>query len=248
MTWRWRSRLAQGLDAIWPRVCPVADCARPSDRAGRHLCSRCFAALPFHEAGGACRICGMIVPAKTDAFVCEDCATHPPAYEHARAALRFVDPVRALVEDYKYRHATWLTEDFVDLLEGAARAKLDAAAIDLVLPVPLHPRRLRERGYNQSALLAASLARRLDRRYDDRPLVRVRDIEHQARLTAEARRTNPVGAFGVVQPAWVRGRTILLVDDVMTTGATLSCCAQPLLDAGACRVWCLVLARSQRQG
>ncbi len=232
-------------DLIWPRTCAVESCTRTSDRAGRHLCSHCLATLPFHEAGGACRICGALVTAETrHDFTCEACQSTPPAYEFARSALLYEGKVDALVKDFKYHKATWLCEDFTDFLEGAVRAKLESATIDVVVPVPLHPNRERRRGYNQSALLAQMLARRLNRRADCRSFVRVVDTEKQSRLSGEARLSNVRDAFAVTTPQWIRGRTVLLVDDVMTTGSTLSHCARALLDGGAARVWCATVARS----
>ena len=243
-----RSRiLARIADLAWPRRCPVAACGRLSDRPDRHLCSRCFASLPFLEAGGECEICGMPVPAPTThSFVCEACSSSPPAFERARSALSYADAVQELVQSFKYRQAIELTEDFGDLLEATLRAKFDASAIDAVMPVPLHPHRLRERGFNQSGLLAETLARRIGRRFDERSLVRRRDTEHQARIGAEERKRNLRAAFAVERPQYVRGRTILLVDDVMTSGATLSFCSAELLGAGASRIWCITLARAIR--
>jgi len=232
-------------DVLWPRVCAVETCSRPSDRAGRHLCSRCFATLPYHEAGGACRVCGGLVAARTDHdFVCEACTSDPPAYAFARSAVLYEDPIDRLVQDFKFRKSTWLLDDLVDLLEGAVRAKLEFPAVDVVVPVPLHPSRERTRGYNQSALLATALAARLNRRADSRSLLRIVDTEHQARLSGEERRHNLDGAFAVPDPRYIRGRTVLLVDDVMTTGATLSECARVLCRAGASRVWCATVARA----
>ena len=171
----------------------------------------------------------------------------PPHYACARSALLYEGPVGQLVQDFKFHRATWLCEDLVDLLEGAVRAKFAFPEIDVVVPVPLHPNRLRERGYNQSALLAQALAQRLNRRFDDASLIRTLDTEHQARLSGDARQNNLRNAFSVVRPPWVRGRTVLLVDDVMTTGTTLSQCAAPLVKAGAARVWCATLARAVRR-
>ena len=237
--------LKRVADLLWPRVCAVEGCGRTSDRPDRHLCSTCFAALPFHEAGGACRICGALVMAETHhAFVCEDCQNHPPAFELARSAVLYREPADQLIQDFKFRKATWLCADLTDLLEAAVRSKLPVHEIDVVVPVPLSPRRERERGYNQSALLADALARRLNRRFDGTSLVRVRDTEHQARLSGDDRRDNLRDAFAVPDPHYVRGRTVLLVDDVMTTGATLSHCARPLRTAGAARVWCATVARA----
>ena len=232
-------------DLIWPRVCAVESCNHASDRDGRHICSHCLATLPFHEGGGSCKVCGGLITAETrHDFICETCQAEPPAYEFARSAVLYGEPVAQLIQDFKFRKAIWLCEDLVDLLEGAVRAKLDFPAIDVVVPVPLHPIRERQRGYNQSALLAIALARRLNRRVDCRSLLRIHDTEHQARLSGDARKSNLKGAFSVKSPEWIRGRTILLVDDVMTTGSTLSHCARPLLKAGASRVWCATVTRA----
>ena len=223
-------------DWIWPRTCAVAACGRPSDRPNRHICSSCFAALPFLEAGGECARCGRPVPAPTQHdFVCEACQTEPPAFERARSALRYAFAAAELVQSFKYRRALQLTEDFGDLLEATLRAKFDTAAID-------------ERGFNQSELLAETLARRINRRLDTRSFIRRRDTEHQARSSGAARRANLHAAFAVRRPEFVRGRTALLIDDVMTTGATLSACAQTLREGGAARVWCLTLARATLDG
>jgi ComF family protein len=181
-------------------------------------------------------------------FVCETCRLDPPAFEFARSAGFYREPVDRMIMDFKYRKSTWLCEDLVDLLEGAVRAKLAFHDIDVVMPVPLHQNRLRERGYNQSAILARSLAKRINRRVDEASLVRTRDTEHQARLSGDARRKNLKDAFAVTSPALVRGRLVLLIDDIMTSGATLSHCARPLLDAGAAGVWCATVARAVLTG
>jgi ComF family protein len=119
-----------------------------------------------------------------------------------------------------------------------------ARPVDLVVPVPLHPARLAERGFNQAALLARPLAGVLGARLEARALVRVRDTPPQTPLDVPARRANVRGAFAVRSPACVRGRVCLLVDDVLTTGATAAACAQALGDAGAEEVSLLVLARA----
>ena len=232
------------LDRVWPRVCAVKTCARPVDRDRRHLCSACFAGLPYHEAGGCCRICGTMIVSKVQHdFICETCTDERPAYELARSAVVYEAPVDQLLNDFKFGAAVWLAEDLADLLEGAVRAKLQVADVDVVVPVPLHPNRLRTRGYNQSALLAPALGRRINRRVDERSFRRIRDTEHQSRLSGDERRKNLVGAFAVTDARGIRGRTVLLIDDVMTSGNTFSHCAKALLDGGVFRVWCASVAR-----
>ena len=240
-----RTFLSGLADVVWPRTCAVEACRRPVDRPRRHICSACFAALPFHEPGGACLMCGAPVPAKTPhAFVCEECATHPPPCERTCSALDYKGDVEDMVKNFKYNRASWLAEDFTDLLEGVVRSQLDASAVDAIFPVPLHPNRQRRRGYNQAALLARSLASRLGRRCDEKSLARVRDTPKQSLLSGAERRKNLKDAFAAVRPPFVRGRTVLLVDDVTTTGSTLAAAAEPLRAAGAARIWCATLARA----
>lgn len=211
-----RSAASRAADFIWPRTCPVEGCGKASDRPGRHLCSACLARFPYYD----------LVGDGTGAW-----------------ALQYAPPADQLILDFKFRNAIYLLADFADLMEAAVRARLDADAIDAVLPVPLNRHRLVERGYNQSALLAKELARRIDRRYDGGSLLRTRDTEHQTRLGGGDRRKNVRGAFKVARPGMVRGRTLLLVDDVSTTGATMDECAALLEKAGAARVWRAALAR-----
>jgi ComF family protein len=110
------------------------------------------------------------------------------------------------------------------------------------VPEPLHPRRLAERGYNQAALLSRPIARALGRRHSARALVRVRDTPMQSALNAPERRTNLVGAFSVRDSRVITGKSVLLVDDVRTTGSTLAACATALHEVGAACVFPLVLA------
>ena len=178
-------------------------------------------------------------------YICSRCYATLPWYdEFANSAFAYLAPIEELVNMYKFSGATYLTEDFAEALEMSFRKKHDASAVDLVVPVPLHPNRLRQRGYNQSGLLAAAFARRLGRRFDETSLVRIRDTEHQSRSTEEERRRNVKGAFRVAVPSSVRGRVVVLVDDVMTTRATLDECEAALVEGGACRVIPFVLAKA----
>ncbi len=176
-------------------------------------------------------------------FVCGACHQLRPAFDRACSASPFRGVARDLILALKYARATWLCPDLVDLLHGCLAARLDVAAIDTVVPVPLHPARLRARTYNQSELLAHELARRLPAACQADLLDRVRNTPSQTRLGAAARRANIQDAFAVRDPGWVRGRTLLLIDDVMTTGATLHEAARVLKRAGAWQVWAATVAR-----
>ncbi len=143
---------------------------------------------------------------------------------------------------FKYSGRPDLARPLGRLARGAARAA--GLRADLVVPVPLHARRLAERGYNQAALLAAHVAAELGADVAARGLARLRDTPQQARLGRDERLENVAGAFRVRAPDRVRGRAVVLVDDVATTGATLSACRAALLLAGAASVTCLVVARA----
>ena len=241
-----RNAFARVLDALWPRRCESGGCGRRVDRPGRLICSACFDALPF-ATGPACMKCGRIFPgADTCEFTCEACAKARGRIDRARHAAGYEGPVPALVKTFKYGNGWWLAQDLADMVEGAVRSRLPWHDIDAVVPVPLHTLRQRARGYNQSWLIASGLAERLGRAALEHGLVRTRDTGHQARLPREGRMRNVEGAFAAPRPELVRGRTLLLVDDVSTTGATLEECARALKDAGAVQVWAAtVCSRSQ---
>lgn len=178
-------------------------------------------------------------------YICSRCHAELPWHgDFPKSAFAYLEPVVQLVNDFKFSGAEHLTGDFADALEVAFRKKHDACAVDLVLPVPLHPRRLSRRGYNQSALLAEAFAERIGRLCDETSLVRIRDTAHQSRLSGDERRKNLNGAFKVVDPSRIRGRTVVLVDDVMTTGTTIEECMAALYAGGAYKVIPFVLAKA----
>jgi ComF family protein len=229
------------LDLAFPRHC--AGCGGTVDRAQGHLCWECFRLIEWRGAE-VCQRCGLLIEARvTHAFECHACQEHPPAFDRARSAGRFHGVLREMLHQFKYNGATWLCADLADLLHGCVLGHFAVEEIDLVVPVPLHTQKQRERGYNQAALLAAALARRVQRPCLGDVLVRTRATPTQTHLHALQRRQNVRQAFAVRSPEWVRGRTALVIDDVMTTGATLSEISANLKRAGAWRVWAATVAR-----
>lgn len=192
----------------------------------------------------AVRDCGRSVD-RADGYICSHCYETLPWYdEFAKSAFAYLEPISDLINSYKFFGATYLAEDFAAAMEASFRKKHDAAAVDLVTPVPLHRNRLVERGYNQAGLIAKAFARRIGRVCDETSLARLRDTEHQSRSSGDERRKNLKGAFRVVEPSLVRGRTVVLIDDVMTTGSTLDECTEALVAGGAYRVIPFVLAKA----
>jgi ComF family protein len=151
--------------------------------------------------------------------------------------------LRTLVHELKYRGRRRLAARLAEELLATSSAQAVLARNAVLVPVPLHPRRRRERGFNQSELLAAELARRLHLEVAPAALVRRKDTPPQAGLSAAARRRNVAGAFAVRRRAQVAGRVVVLVDDVLTTGATSLACARMLKEAGATEVRLLAVAR-----
>lgn len=227
---------------MWPRTCEV--CGRPVDRPGRHVCSDCLNRLPFVPATGCCRRCGRDALGLDAEFLCEDCRAYRPRFDRAASALRMDGDAREMLNAFKFRNHYWLRDDLVDFLEAAVRARFDVAQVDVVLSVPSTLFRLWDRGYTPCRVLAKPLARRLGKPCPPFVLRRKNAPKRQGRLSEAERRTNVIGTFGVMRPAVVAGKTALLVDDVMTTGSTLSECAAELKRAGAARVWCVSLVRS----
>jgi ComF family protein len=235
----------RALDVLLPPVC--LSCGVEVDAPGR-LCAACWSRVTF-LAPPFCACCGL--PFDYDlgpGALCAACAAAPPRFGRARAVLRYDEHSRGLI--LRLKHA--------DRLEGAGAfgawmARAGAELLDpgtLVAPVPLHRWRLLRRRYNQAALLALHVARAAGEEVEAVTdlLARRRATPAQAGLGRAQRARNVQGAF-VVRPHHeeiVRGRHVVLVDDVLTTGATLEACARPLLRAGAARVDALVLARVVR--
>ena len=148
------------------------------------------------------------------------------------------------IHELKYGKKSHLAGSLGPLLASCAENWLGPSDGLLVMPVPLHPQRLRERGFNQSLLLARHVASRIGADLDYLSLRRTRFTRPQTQLTSDERRKNVRRAFGVVGNASLKGRSVLLIDDVATTGSTLNECARALKKAGVKEVYCLVLART----
>jgi ComF family protein len=157
-----------------------------------------------------------------------------------RSAFLFAGPLRNAIHTFKYQGETRLAEPLASAMQATIRPP---DALNGIVPVPLHPNHLAERGYNQSALLAEPLALAWGLPMMEAALTRTRQTRRQVGLSLDERRSNVDGAF-VADSSQVAGRRLLLIDDVCTTGATLDACAAALLGAGAQAVWGVTLARA----
>jgi ComF family protein len=197
-----------------------------------------------------CVRCGeRLVPAQLlvgDGF-CQPCRDWPPEYERAASFGEYEHELRELIHLLKYERVPPASKPLGRLLAESIQAlRLKGAEPTLVVPVPLHSSKRRERGFNQAELIARSALKQARAGFElkTRTLVRKRATRSQVGLDREARIANLRGAFKVVAPKLVAGRTVLLVDDVMTTGATLSECARALKQAGAAKVFAATVARA----
>lgn len=218
-----------------------SQCAVCRAEAPRRLCDDCLLrfAAPVHR----CAVCGRHTP--DGVLHCGRCTQHPPPIDRTSAATDYAHPWDGLIARLKFHDGLDLLGDLTGLMHAALTRDL-AAPCDWALPVPLSPQRLAERGYNQSWELARRLAPDWAQRADARLLLRVRDTPHQLGLKRSEREANVRGAFAVdpLRTAELSGRSVLLVDDVMTSGATAFEIARTLRQAGAARIHLAVLART----
>jgi ComF family protein len=175
--------------------------------------------------------------------MCADCRDAPPRYKQLRSWSIFDGPVRPALHRLKYRHDIGLGEALIPQLSHFAAALRWPA--DLLVPVPLGSHRLKERGYNQASLIGWPLSLALELSFAPRAIRRTRETRSQVGLSRGARQDNVRDAFQA-KPELTNGRTVLLVDDIATTGATLSSCAEALYAAGARDVFALTVSRAQR--
>lgn len=230
------------LDVLLPPQCML--CTAAVDQPG-HLCPACWPGIAF-IAGPLCPSCGtpyaLPVP---DGLVCGGCLKEPPRYARARAAFAYAGGGRDLVLRFKRGDRTDLAPGLARLMASSGASLL--AECDAILPVPLHRRRLWQRRYNQAALLAGELGRLAGKPVLPDLLERPRPTRSLGRLGRTERRRILAGAIRVAgDGAGLRGLRLLLVDDVLTTGATADACCRALLRAGAARVDLLTLARVVR--
>ncbi len=228
-------------DALYPPTCMMCD-NRIQDMVG--LCPACWSDTPF-ITGAACNLCGTPLPGTDDEIAkCDDCLTLARPWDEGRAALVYAGGGRRMALALKHSDRTELAKGAAQWMHRRAR---DILSDDTVfVPVPIHRWRLLKRRYNQAALLAQHLARRSGGTFAPETLARHRETPSQDHRNVTDRFANVSGAFTLKQA--VKNKHIALVDDVMTSGATLAACADVLRQGGARRITAVVLARVAKDG
>lgn len=216
---------------LFKQNCTLCDAPTSSEFS---LCAICVQDLPL-APHPSCLQCGL----STQGDICGKCLKQQPHFDATYALFTYGYPVDALLQHYKYNHALYLSQTFAQLLS----AKMQDTDIDVIISMPLHPSRMKERGFNQSLELAKIIAKQHDIALDSVSCNRVKNTRPQASLPFKSRLKNMQGAFACSNT--FSGKHIALIDDVMTTGSSLNELAKTIKNAGARKVSCYVLARTQ---
>ena len=237
------------MDIIYPPRCHICKRFLRNDGVKKNqeehfICQACLndfsEIIPPH-----CTICRKPFDSVTDDdHLCEACLRESPFYDKLGALYLYQGVIMEAVHALKYGGRTNLVDSVGTLLVSFAKEWLGKVGDGIIMPVPLHPQKLRERGFNQSLLLARPVASALGMELDYLSLRRIRYTQPQTGLKSGERRKNVRGAFGMVNQIVMKNRTVILVDDVATTGNTLNECAKVLKKEGCGNVLCLVLART----
>ena len=241
-TARISSWLEASIGLVFPETCQLCKNGRAQPRDG-YVCGTCWSQVRFIRPP-FCERCGLPYPGDlTTSFVCSNCSGLELHFSAARSAVVAKSVVLEAIHRYKYQHALWFEKFLADLLVRAATTELKRECWDFIIPVPLHPLKLREREFNQAGRLARHLSRAVNLPLDEKSLRRITPTATQTLLTREQRAANMKNAFAVLPGVRLDGKRIVLVDDVFTTGATTGACARALRQAGAADVCVWTVAR-----
>jgi ComF family protein len=235
-------RVDFGLAFFYPETCQICRIGRATAKDG-FVCADCWSQVRFIKPP-FCERCGLPHSGDfTAPFECANCREMELHFNFARSAVVAQNVVREAIHRYKYQRALWFEPFLADLFLREALPALDGQNWDFIVPVPLHPVKQREREFNQAERMAARLSVATETPLNTKLLHRIRPTATQTRLTRRARAENMCGAFAIQPGAQLDGERIILVDDVLTTGATTSACAEVLRAAGAGDVCVWTIAR-----
>jgi ComF family protein len=236
-----RQALAASIDLLLPPACLLCGSLLSSEFSSQSFCQDCLASMP-PLSQSHCSCCAQPFTTATSNHHCENCLRRPPPFSKVHAACLYQDNIKKAVQRLKYRGQLTLAKPLGQRLGKTLAGSGDSFAFDLIVPVPLHPNRLRARGFNQALEVARPIARQMSIPLDAALLQRIRKTPQQQGLSASARRSNLHNAFALTsKPSKLR---ILLIDDVMTTGETVRECSRTLVAGGAEEVQVAVVGRA----
>lgn len=222
------------LRILFPEFCPL--CKKPStDHGIAPICPECWSEISSYK-GPVCQICGKPLASEVS-IICGECISVKPAFKWARSFGLYEGILKEAINLWKYHGIKRLSRPLAQLM-----LRMEMPDVDAILPVPLHRGKLRQREFNQSALLASYMARESGIPVILNCLIKLRDTPPQVKLSAEDRRKNVRGAFAVRNKELILGKNLLLVDDVFTTGVTVRECSKILRKAGARDIYVITLA------
>jgi ComF family protein len=232
------------LNLIFPPVCPICKTLLGSKGKPPIICPDCHQSIrPVRPP--YCPCCGLpYPPGDEEGHLCGPCLKERRYFEVHRTCAIYEGALKEAIHRFKYGGVFPLVSVFADLLYPAFQRLTRDYPVDLLVPVPLHTRRLRERGFNQALLLAKELSKRTGIPYEERALKKIKDTPVQITLKKRERRKNLTKAFQVKDREAINGKSVMLVDDVYTTGATVNECSRALRTAGAEMVAVITVARA----
>lgn len=229
-------------DLIYPSSIYCIQCGKIIDDSRPYaLCDTCVRTMNWAN-DRTCQKCGKILREGYGQELCTDCNVIIHSFEKGFACVEYGRSERELIHKFKYKDKGYLGEKLAEIMYD--RIKIEELEIDLIVPVPMHKKKEKKRGYNQAAILARKLSRLMEKPFGERILLRILDTEPMSNLGAEERRNNIKCAFQVNE-SWnnkMKDKNILLIDDVYTTGSTAGACTDALIEAGAAKVFVLVFA------
>lgn len=240
--WAWiRQGLAESVRMLLPPACLLCGRLLPANHDKLSFCHPCFSSIdPLNTAH--CRCCAQPFPDATSNHLCSNCLKRPPSFSCVHTAGAYQGSLKDAVQKLKYQNQLTLASPLGQLLCKAIVLSENGFKPDHLIPVPLHPSRLRQRGYNQALELARPVAEQLGVTINTSLLQRIRKTPQQQGLSATERKSNLRGAFTLTEE--VNASRVLLIDDVMTTGETARECSRTLLSGGITEVQVATIGRA----
>ncbi len=242
------SRSAEAFaELVYPADIYCVCCGRDIEPGALYsMCGDCLSAISWAN-DKTCAICGKALEDWYPASVCGECAANDRSYDRGLTCFQYKDLERGMIHEFKYRGKSFMARQFSDIMFDKAEAL--GWTGDIVIPVPMYRKKERRRGYNQAAVLARFTAVKLGVEYNGDILIRTRDTPPMSKLGARERRKNLEGAFLVTEYGreLLRGRNVMLVDDIYTMGVTAEYCSRALKEAGAVSVTVMSIAAGRNQ-